>query len=318
MRSLSITMASLADQLLNERRTSVSTLHGESYMARPQHRMQYRTSINEVMLKVRHSKGSITLDEREVRILRGLIEKMDVDPFSGRLNGQSFLNTADLGNIGLGDDADEYAGLPTDYDDSDLGDEQFGELEGTTIHSKSAIRSASDLIPVEQALVAPLSTPHAEEEIPDSVLNSLKVLQAPRVEEKPLDQLEPAPDHLSNHGLQPVNRHPHPEPTVPEDELNQTVDQVQHESKKKPTQEELTAAMLNLSGGKPGSVSRLQERLAHPEPQEYEAIMLAARKRKNGSTPPSRSNQRRTFTEDGHPVQETEAMRAANRAVQSL
>lgn len=303
-------MASLVEQLLSEGRSG-SSPQRPAY--RPQHSRP--VSITEVTQKVRASRGPITLNESEVSVLRKMIEQMDVDPFSGRLNGTSFLNAKDLGQIGLGNDADEYAGLPTDYDDEDINDQLMNDPDGSVTKNKSAIRSASDLIPVEQALVAPLATPHSEEEIPDSVLNSLRVLQT-KSEERPLEQLQDEPPHQPAHRPAPAPQEP-----IPHAELDQTVDEVPRhtESKRKPTEAQLQAALSSALGGSPLQTSSvpISERAEHPDAADYEHIMLEARKRRNPSPAPAQPARRR-LTERGEPVQETEAMRAANRAVAGL
>jgi hypothetical protein len=160
---------------------------------------------------------SVTLNGSEVRRLLRLIEATHADPFA---SGDSVLDDSDLKTLGVeaGQVGDQY-GL-RDHGDvprEEEPDPEFGELSGE-------LSNKQPLFGPESALVAPDCTPGGRDDIPDSVLRSMKVLSGEEdVEEytgpvEDQDQGEPIRSQvgpIQNRGVQQRSRTEQPRPEQP-------------------------------------------------------------------------------------------------------
>jgi hypothetical protein len=226
------------------------------------------------------------LNECETEMLASLLERSQSDPFSGRTGRGNFLTADDLAGLSLeiGD-----GGMDIDDDEAHISDESE-ELHHTA-KPVTNMASTGPVLKVEQAIVAPNTTPHAEEDIPASVLASISVLQSSHelVEVSgPEDLPEPAHTDPHDHGSDQVD-HEEPPPVEPPPV---------HAA---PTEAELARAFSHISGGSiltettPESSASTKDRHEHPGAAGYQDIMLKVRKgkRQSGSEP----RKRRTITE---------------------
>jgi hypothetical protein len=108
---------------------------------------------------------SVILSENEVKQVLRLIEAANADPFS---SGESVLDDGDLKTLGV-----EVGEVGNQYGLKDHGDVPRGHQEA---NDDGELSNRQPLFGPESALVAPDCTPGGRDDIPDSVLRSMKVL----------------------------------------------------------------------------------------------------------------------------------------------
>lgn len=239
----------------------------------------------------------LVLEREEALILSRLLEKTDNDPFAN-LGTSSFLDVNDMERLGLqkpkgGGESDEIGGdLPDDEDSVSAADRLLNAADGG---SRLMANPAGEIIPIEHAIVAPNATPGHEEEIPASVLNSLKVLQS-KDQPKELNQMqEPPAAGTEMPEVEDTDIHL---PEDPEDsELPSEEESDEILDKKGLTDESILKAFSNIVGNgpsqshrpaSPAPVSRSEKKrldeASHPSPSDYAAIMAKARAMKQPKT----------------------------------
>jgi hypothetical protein len=107
----------------------------------------------------------VILSENEVRQVLKLIEAANADPFS---SGESVLDDGDLKTLGV-----EVGEVGNQYGLKDHGDVPRDHQEA---NDDGELSNKQPLFGPESALVAPDCTPGGRDDIPDSVLRSMKVL----------------------------------------------------------------------------------------------------------------------------------------------
>ena len=167
---------SLVDDLLRER-TPASFVsprqpsHGGVGIRR---RMMFEDSVKR---RVFESRGGITLNEQQLEALKVMLERLDADPFEN--GGGKGIDTEDLETLGLKADGDQKGSSHGDpFAVDGFEDEGIGLGDDN-----------DDLISPSAAVVAPIATPDHDRDIPEEVLQTMKVLQSDE-EEVPLSSLD--------------------------------------------------------------------------------------------------------------------------------
>ena len=270
-----------------------------------------RLSEADLKLKIRASRGRpLSLDEQETLLLAKIIERSEADPFGGRVAPSSFLTTSDLSNLHLRTPGEDGG------TDDPASEEQPGSDGGVGRPAASGANPAGSLIPIEQSVIAPNATPHAEEEIPASVLVALDVLQSGGRE-------QPVPPQAA-----PVRAPSAPPAAAPQPEIPV------ESRRQKPTEAALGLAFNIMSGGPVATFRQpapaLQEggrpvpKGQHLDAKDWEQTMLEARNRKRGPAS-AEPRQRRSISEHadrpskpGESSEAAEARRRADAAVSRL
>jgi hypothetical protein len=147
---------------------------------------------------------SMTLSRGEVRYLLKMVEEASSDPFSSG----SVLDDGDLRTLGV--ETKEVGELYGLRDHEDIPKEEGEEAEAGELSSKQPIFGP------ESALVAPDCTPGGREDIPASVINSMKVLvgeeETEEYKREPEPQEPQAHRSLSWTQMRPQRREQSPEP----------------------------------------------------------------------------------------------------------